>query len=197
MSIGSPDLLSVYDEVVPVFDSARLQRSHVGAGVGFRISLAPDFFGGEYLRDEALLLLLGAQPDQSRPDQHDAEDVQHHRGVHRRHLLAEDELLSDAGVAAAILLGPAQADPSAFMQLAMPLQAPLPIALALVQHAELVVDRTAAGADLGQICGNKTSELLPEGFVLGAVLEIHRCYYLLESLANRGSVKIVLSFTRK
>ena len=98
-----------------------------------------------------LLLLFGAQPDQSRPDQHDAEDVQHHRGVHPRHLLAEDELLSDAGVAAAVLLGPAQADPIGLIQLAMPLQAPLPIALALVQHAELVVDRTAAAADLGQI----------------------------------------------
>ena len=74
------------------------------------------------------------------------------------------------------------------MQLAMPLQSPLPIARALMQHTELVVFRTTATAELRQICGNPISELLPEGFILGAELKIHRSQYLLESWPSpRGS----------
>src|SRR5277367_408053 len=174
MGIGGPYLLSVDDEAVAIFDGARLQRSDVGAGVGFGVSLAPDFFGGQYLRDVPFLLLLGAQADQSRADQHDAENVHQHRRLDPGHFLAVDELLRDACVAPAVFFGPAQADPSAFIKLPVPLQPPLPTARTLVQHAELVVYGTTVTAGFGQVDREPASKLLAEGFVLGAEIKIHR-----------------------
>src|SRR5271154_6092643 len=107
MSVGGPYLLSVDDEAVAIFDSARLQRSDVGAGVGFGVALAPDFFGRQYLRDVPLLLLLGAQPDQSRADQHDAENVHQHRRVDPGHFLAVGGLLLMLSGPPAVFFGPA------------------------------------------------------------------------------------------
>src|SRR5580704_10765671 len=179
MSVGRPDLLSIDDEAVAIFDGARLQRSDVGAGVRFRVPLAPDFLRRQYLRDVALLLFLGTQPDQRRPDQHNSENVHEHRRVDPGHFLAVDELLRDGCVAPAVFFGPAQADPSAFIKLPVPLQTPLPTARTFVQHAELVVYGTAATAGFGQVDCEPASKLLAEGFVLGAEIKIHQSQCLI------------------
>ena len=56
-----PGLLAVDDPVVAVADGGGAQRGEVGAGVGLGEALAPPDVEVRRLRQEALLLLLGAE----------------------------------------------------------------------------------------------------------------------------------------
>src|SRR5580658_8527711 len=170
MRVGGPDLLAVDDEIVAVLDRAGLQRSDVGTGVGLGVALAPDLVGRENLRHVALFLLLGAPLDERWPDQHRAELVDQRGRVCAAHLLAIDELLGERGAAAAVLFGPADADPSAAVHLFVPRDAALPVARALVGKGPLGVFPTFAA---GQIGVEPAPQLRTKSLVLCAELEIH------------------------
>ena len=56
-----PGLLAVDDVVVAVAHGRGLQRREIGAGAGLREALAPPVVERRHARQEALLLLLGAE----------------------------------------------------------------------------------------------------------------------------------------
>ena len=66
---AGPDLLAVDDEMVAVEHGLGFERSQVAAGVGLGKTLAPDFVARKDAGQVALLLRLGADGDDRRPDQ--------------------------------------------------------------------------------------------------------------------------------
>ena len=70
-----PHLLAVDDPLVAVEHGARLHVRQVGAGVGLRVALAPQLLDRLDLREEALLLRLGAVRDQRGREQALAEEA--------------------------------------------------------------------------------------------------------------------------
>ena len=115
-----PHLLAVDDPLVAVEHRAGLHVREVGARVGLRVALAPQLLDRLDLREEALLLLLGAVRDERRGEEALAEEADPRRRARLRVLLVEDHLLDDAGVAAAVLLGPGHARPSGRRRAASP-----------------------------------------------------------------------------
>ena len=74
LGVRGPGLLAVHDEVaLAVVLGAELERGQIAAGVGLGVALAPDLFAGEDLRQEALLLGVGAELDEERADHEEAE----------------------------------------------------------------------------------------------------------------------------
>ena len=102
----------------------------VGAGAGLGVPLAPQLLDRRDPRQEALLLLLGAEGDQGRSEQLLTEVVDPGGGVRRGVLLVEDHLLEQRQPAAAVLLGPAEAGPAVLGEVSVPGE-PLVVGLVL------------------------------------------------------------------
>ena len=154
---------------VAVEHRAGLDVREVRAGVRLRVPLAPELLDRLDLGEEALLLLLGAVRDERRGEQALAEEADPGRRTRLGVLLVEDHLLDDAGVAAAVLLGPGQADPAVLAEQALPLDADVVAGL---------VGRTTAGAELGeladQVLGQPGTHLVAECCLGGSVAKVHR-----------------------
>src|SRR5205823_2719677 len=86
-----------------------------------------------------------------------------------------DQLLGDGGAAAAVLGGPAQADPARLAQLPLPLEPDVPPRL---------VGRSPAAAEGGvlaqQVLAQPGANLVAKGFVGGAEAEVHPAPVLLD-----------------
>ena len=96
----------------------RLARSDAGVGLGE--ALAPGDLALEDAGDELALLFLGAPLQDRRTDQRVAEEVGAHRRAGLGELLVEDHLLEQRQTLAAVLGGPAGADPAAGEELLGP-----------------------------------------------------------------------------
>src|SRR5439155_17677652 len=115
-----PDLLAVDDPLVALEDGAGLRGTHVGAAAGLGEALAPDLLSGQQRREITRLLLVGA-PRDDRGAGHaetDPADMCGRSGAGR--LLEEDALVGVGRAAAAVLLGPGQADVAGVVQLPAP-----------------------------------------------------------------------------
>lgn len=114
VTVGGPDLLAVHRVVagglVAVPDRLGLQGCQVGARVGLAVADREVQFPGEDPRQEVRLLLLGAELHDRRPD--GVEGHQRQRDPGLSGLVEEDELLHGREPAAAVLLGPADAEPA-------------------------------------------------------------------------------------
>jgi hypothetical protein len=110
------DLLPVDDEVVAVAHGACLQGGEVGAGFRFGVADGEVGLAFENLRQVEVLLLLAAVLHDGRGDGVDAEHGHGGTGAHR--LVEKDELFDRGHAAAAVLLGPADAQPAVFPHLA-------------------------------------------------------------------------------
>src|SRR5919202_189268 len=115
-----PDLLPVDHPLVALAYGAGLEAGQVGAGIGFRVQLAPDVVGGEHAPQVALLLLLGAVHDQGRADQPQGEAVDGARHVGQGHLLGHDGLLHGPRLEPAVRARPAHADEAGLVQRPLP-----------------------------------------------------------------------------
>src|SRR5690606_27038743 len=124
-----PDLLTVHDPFVTVTCRAGRHVGEVGPCVGFGVALTPELVGRLDLGEEAPLLLLGPVRDERGGEEALTEEA-HTCGCARLGvLLVEDDLLGDAGIAAAVLGGPAQTDPPVAAEQLLPLDAQLPVGL--------------------------------------------------------------------
>ncbi len=115
-----PDFLAVDDELVADDFRARFQRSEIGARAGLRISLAPDFFGGENFRQVALFLFLVAPRNKRRPEHAEPRpaDVVRRLGAH--HLVVDDRLAHGIHRLPAVFLRPCERDVTGLVQAALP-----------------------------------------------------------------------------
>src|SRR5262249_47575740 len=118
---AGPDLLAGDVEDVAAQLRAGAARRQVGARVRLGESLAPDLLAREDLRQEALLLRLGAMVEERRTGESGTHaDVDHRGRAEPRVLLREEELLQRCRAASAVLLRPVQSGPSAVEQRALP-----------------------------------------------------------------------------
>ncbi|KTE30256.1 hypothetical protein ATE75_04335 [Sphingopyxis sp. H080] len=123
MREAGPDLLSLDHPFVALPPRAGADIGEIRAGTGLRIALAPDFLAACDRGQEARLLLVGAEGEDRRAGEFDADMVEPGRGARARIFLGEDDLLGERGIAAAIGLGPADAAPARFAQPALPVAA--------------------------------------------------------------------------
>ena len=165
---AGPDLLTVDHPLVTVTHRRGLHVGEVGAGVGLAETLTPVLVGAEDRREEAVLLLIGAEHHQGRAEQLLAEEPGAARTAGAGVLLVEDHLLRQRQIAAAVLLRPADPHPAARGQLALPGAAhlqfvPLTEVVAAAERGEL------AHQVLGQPCADLAAKCL----VLGRESELH------------------------
>ena len=115
---GREDLLAVDDPLVAVLHGSGAQRGQVGAGAGFGVTDREVQLAGEDLRKELRLLLLGTELHDRLADGVDREERDRHPGAPR--LVGEDELLEVGAALAAVLLGPADTEPTVAAHRAQP-----------------------------------------------------------------------------
>ena len=120
MRARGPHLLAVDDKMVAPVDGAGAQARQIGAGARLGIALAPDLVGAEDLRQMARFLVLGAPVDQRWAEQVEAALARQDRCAGAEILFVPDHLLHEAGAAAAIFLGPGNADPAGGVHLLLP-----------------------------------------------------------------------------
>src|SRR5208283_4110375 len=114
--------------------------------------------------------------DDRRTDQHDTQSVDQRRRVNFRELLVVNDLLRERRAASAVLLGPADSDPSARVHLLVPLDPALPVLRA--DFADVFAHDVAAIFGLrrlGQVGMEPAAKLLAKRLVCGAEIEIHWC----------------------
>ena len=116
-----PHLLAGDHPLVAVEDGAGLDVREVAAGVRLGEALAPQLVDRLDLREEAPLLLVGAELDQRRGEEALAEERDPRRRVRARVLLVEDDLLGERRRPAAVLLRPRQPDPAVGAEQLLPL----------------------------------------------------------------------------
>ncbi len=156
--------------MIAIVDRAGAQAGEIAAGVGLGIALAPQLVGAEDLRQMPLLLLFGAPVDEGRAQQVERAGGRQDRGAGAEILLVEDDLLHEIGAAAAIFLGPGNADPAGGVHLLLPGDA---------LFERLAVGRDAlvgsiVDTDLGRQIGfEPMAQFGAEFCVLRAVGEIH------------------------
>src|SRR5262249_53690934 len=163
-----PDLLPREAVAVALPLGAGPDGGQVGAGARLAEELAPDLLGGEDLRDEAPLLLLGAVPHERRPDVVDAHLVDELGGLRARCLVVVDRLLDRRRAGSAVLLRPGEPAPAGTME------ARLPVA----EEGRLVVLAREAGEGLRapagrEVLGEPAPEAEPERLLLGSEGKIH------------------------
>src|SRR5216684_250511 len=156
---AGPHFLAVDDEAVTVDDGASLEAGEVGAGVGLRISLTPDFPAGEHYMEIAILLLLRAHEHQGRPDTVDGELVGAvERKREAQHFVLVNRLLHQSGATAAIFLGPVERDVAGVVESAMVLEEALP-------------SRVVAGVEQARGRGAKAATFAASEYLGGGFLE--------------------------
>ena len=119
--LGGPHLLAVDDPLVAVELGPRREAGQIRTRVGLAEALAPGDRPVEDARDELLLLLLGPPLQEGGADQRVAEEVGPQRGPGPGELLVQHDLLEEGQPLAAVLGGPAGADPPAGEQRGRPL----------------------------------------------------------------------------
>jgi hypothetical protein len=110
-----PQLLAVDDPVVAVANGARLERREVGAGVGFGVADREQHFATQDARQKITLLRFAAVLLNRRPDGADGEEREGEPGA--LGLFGEDVLLDGRSPLAAVLRGPADAEPAVAAEL--------------------------------------------------------------------------------
>ena len=115
----------------------------VGAGSGLGVALAPQFVDREDLRQEALLLLFGADGDERRAEQFLAQVVHPGRGIGARVLLVEDHLLGEAQPASAVFSRPADTAPAMLGQMPVPAESLLDV--------HVLTARSTHAAEIGEL----------------------------------------------
>ncbi len=167
LRLRRPDLLPVDAKIVPLFDRFGLQRREIGSRVRLGISLTPDFFAINDLRDESLLLLVGPPLHQRRPDQRRSRSDKGQGSVRPLQLLVIDDRPEDTQTASAEFLRPIDAGPAARGELAKPSELAPPVFVILFEHASEVLQRLAR-----RVLLQPGSKLLPKRLILVAVIEI-------------------------
>ena len=157
-----PHLLAVDDVLVTVANGPGLQRGQVGAGLRLGVADAEVQVAGEDLGQEEVLLLVRAELHDRRA--HGVDREHGHRGAHPHGLVEEDELLDLAAALAAVLLGPADAQPAVGRHLLDHLAGDGADAVLLVQLRPQLV---------GQEPVVVLTELVPEGLLLLRVGDVH------------------------
>ncbi len=159
--------------LVAVEVRARLHVGEIRAGVRLRVALAPDLLARDDRRQEAPLLLVGAEGDDGRAEQSLADVTEAAGSAGARVLLVEDHLLHQRRAAAAVLARPADAGPAARRELLLP-GAPL-------VDQRVLVAGTAAAAHARELAGERVGQpgrdLAAERFVFGREPEVHETYY--------------------
>ncbi len=121
-----PYLLAVDHPFVAVEFGAGAQAGQVAAGVGLAEALPPELLDLCDLREEAGLLLGGAEREQGRPEQVTAVDSHPVRRLCPGVLDLEDDLLGQRPPAAAVLDRPGDVQPLVLREELLPLPAKLP-----------------------------------------------------------------------
>jgi len=168
LRVGRQHLLSVDDERVADELRARAQRGEIGAGAGLGVALAPYLLGGEYLRQVALPLLLGAELDQCRPDHLHAHHADERRRAGTDHLLVDDGLAHDVCALAAPLLRPGEREVAGLVDF------PLPRLRRRDAARVAVLERPRVALALRDVLLEPRAHLALEGALRGRVAQIHR-----------------------
>ncbi|MNR08311.1 hypothetical protein D3C85_1244590 [compost metagenome] len=156
---GRPGLLAVEDILIAVAGGLAGNRGHVRAGIGLRPALRPHVGTGRHARQEPLLLRLGAELHQGRPEQQLAVLIDAHRPIGAVVLLFEDQPLDQVATAAAELGWPHHHRQAAFEQLGFP-------GTVLLEAFTGVV----VGQWLTRQVGRKPgADFLAEGFLFGGI----------------------------
>ena len=162
-----PCFLAVQHPSAVLALGARAQARQVAARVGLAESLAEDQVAAENPVDVLVLLPLGAMSNKRRRKERHAEPAEDDRRAGARHLLLVDRLHHRGRGAAARLFRPAELEPAALVEHALP--APLDVlvvVLAIASHAPV--------APLGrQVLVEPGPDLFPEGFLFLREAEIH------------------------
>ena len=183
-----PDLLAVDDVMVAVASGRGLQRGEVRPGARLGEALAPPIVDIGGARQEAALLLVGAELDQHRAD---------HRDVERRHFrrrrqlvfLEKDHALDRRPAGAAIFLGPVEGGPAASVEDALP------------AHGILLARRIAEPHPLAdvvrQIVADEAAQFVTKRQLVGGEAKLHgpspQCAVRRISPAQRSRVGRILS----
>ena len=168
-----PDLLPVDDPAVPVEVRRRRHIGEVAAGTGFGVALAPQFGDVADGRQEAPLLLCGAEGDQRRADEFLTEVVDLVGGVRARVLLVEGDPVRHRQSAPAVLDRPAQAGQPGGGQMPVP-GPPFLEGLMLAAGAAEALER---GIFTDEVGGQPVADLSPE------LLDTHPCRVTYQALA--------------
>ncbi len=126
--VRGPYLAAGTYQVVAVVDRRHRQRRQVRARLGFGVALTEEHLAGQDPRQVELLLRVRAEFDDRVGDHPDAHRRQR-RSPGQRRLAAEDVVLGQAPVAAAVLDRPGRRRPAAFVQDPLPLHAGLVIGI--------------------------------------------------------------------
>ena len=116
---GRPCFLAIDDIVVAVAYGFCAQRSEVGTGAGFRITLTPPVIARQDAGKEAGLLLGRAEGVNNRANHRQAEG-HGADAIGSRQFFGPDETLRRGPAGAAIFNGPCRGDPAFFRKYAVP-----------------------------------------------------------------------------
>src|SRR5262249_15245150 len=162
LRLAGEQLAAVDDPLVAVAHRAGTQRRQVGAGAGLGVADGEVHVAVQRLRQEELLLLLRAVLHDHRAHRHDGERRQQHARPPR--LVEEDELLDRRPSLAAVLLGPADTEPT--------------VGAHLLERAHVLRAAALAGGELGLVRGRDDfaevgADLLLQRAMLGRQVDEH------------------------
>ena len=146
---------------------SRAQSGEVAPGVRLAEALAEDELAAEDLLDVGLFLPVAPKRHERGCEQGHAETPEDARSPSRRHLLLVDRLHHRRCAAASRLLRPAELQPAALIQAALPLALDLCVLLLTVAPGGAVPPLG------GQVAVEPGSDLLPEGFLFWSESQIH------------------------
>ena len=168
VGVGGPDLLAVDAELIALVDRLALEAREVGTDVGFGVADTPEFLAVQDLRQVAFLLCFGAEPLDRRADEVDADLAVLGRRVHPGLLLLVDQLLHQARVATAVLLGPVDRCPTALVEFPLPLAEELFALVLVVRQVAIALDPA-----VGEVLLVPLPDLAAERLLLVSVVEVH------------------------
>ena len=159
---AGPDLLTTDDVLVAIAPCRGLQRGQVRPRAWLAVPNREVALPGEDPREVLLLLRLGPEFQKGRPDRVEREDG--HRKPGAPHFIEKDELFDRSALLAAVLLGPAHAQPSIRTEFLHCLEIKGPAAVALVE-----LDPQIIGHQVVDVSPN----LVAKGLLLWRVVEEH------------------------
>ena len=163
-----PDLLAVDDPLVAVAHGPGTQARQVRSRARLGEALAPELTHARDGRQEAALLLVGAEVQQGRAEQVPAVNAHPVGRSGSRVLLMEDDLLGQRAPAPAVLPRPGDVEQPRLREQLLPLQPQLPMAV-VRDAADARMRREFADQMLGQPVAN----LGPERRLLRVVVKLH------------------------